>query len=87
MNIGDVVQTQMYARRDYAGRKMKIINIQNDIEQEKSTAIGFLVLKNGQITKTIVSIFVDQLSVIKKPTGGLNQRWVFMKANRKKSLR
>lgn len=47
MNPGQIVQTNLYARKNYLGRKLKVVQIQEDIEigGGGGMVIGFIVLK------------------------------------------
>lgn len=57
MQIGDVIQTNLYGRKNYKGRKIKVANIQHDIEPGVFFVTGFVILKGGgAVTERIVEI-------------------------------
>ena len=56
MQIGDVIQTNLYGRKNYKGRKIKVANIQYDIEPGVFFVTGFVILKGGVVTERIVEI-------------------------------
>ena len=47
--IGDIIQTEAYARDNYKGRRMVVECVQSDIEPREDLLLGRLLLKNGEM--------------------------------------
>ncbi|MCK4709796.1 MAG: hypothetical protein KAU21_14340 [Gammaproteobacteria bacterium] len=56
MNPGEIVQTNLYARKNYLGRKLKVVQIQEDIEIGGGMVTGYIVLKDGTVTDKIAEV-------------------------------
>ena len=50
MKLGEIVTTSRYQSANRQGRKMLIVDIQNNIELDKNLVSGFAVLKDGRVT-------------------------------------
>lgn len=61
IEIGQVVQTKKYAKKNYLGRKMLIQKIQHDIEENNYLVIGPLLDKKCRQQKKIQAIKVKEL--------------------------
>ncbi len=56
MNPGEIVQTNLYARKNYLGRKLKVVQIQEDIEIGGGMVTGYIVTKDGTVTGKIAEV-------------------------------
>lgn len=61
INVGDVVQTTQYARENYPGAKMRIVEIQTDVEPHLTQYTGPRVKSDGKDSKTILTCTIDQI--------------------------
>lgn len=65
MQPGDTVQSSKYKRKKYKGRLVKIIDIQNDIDDKESIVSCIILDKNKKETKAIAFVKKKTLEVIK----------------------
>jgi hypothetical protein len=56
INVGDIVQSNKYASSNRPGKKMLVLKIQNDTEEEHFQVIGLLLNKDGRPQKKTQAI-------------------------------
>ena len=66
MKPDDIIQTRKYKSKGYAGRKIQVVQIQDDIEINNCMVTGFSVLKDGSVTSQIIEVLQSDLPCIQQ---------------------